>query len=200
MKRIGWLLGAGLHLAGCSSTSTPSTGNVPDTGVGGRDGSAGTTTGSSCTGSPVVWKEDGTTHCASTAEAILGSNTTLNPFDGGPVVETSLEVVVEQNDTRDTFSFIVTSSLPLGGTYDCTPGPTSVVELTYEDLGLFSTSVVSCSVSVTLTPTDAGTFVTTGTFSAQLTVSDGGTKILSDGTFDLPVTTESQSARRIVSP
>jgi hypothetical protein len=191
MKHVGWLLGAGLQLTACSSTSTPSAGNLPGTGAGGLDATAGSTTGASCTASPVAWKEDGTPHCASSGEAILGSNTIRSPFDGGPVVETSLEVVATQNATPYTFSFIVTSDSSIDGTYSCAPGPSSA-ELTYDDIGVFSTTVVSCSVTVTVAPTDAGTFVTTGTFSAQLAVTDGGTKTLSDGTFDLPVTPGTQ--------
>jgi hypothetical protein len=44
----------------------------------------------------------------------------------------------------------------------------------------------------TLTADDAGIdggAVATGTFSATLNVTDGGTKVLSQGTFSLPVTT-----------
>jgi hypothetical protein len=40
---------------------------------------------------------------------------------------------------------------------------------------------------VTLAPTDGG-MVAVGTFSADLSVLDGGTKTLSNGTFDIPVT------------
>ena len=142
-----------------------------------------------CTGSPVVWKDDGTTHCASTAEAILGTSTTDNPFDGGPILETSLEVVTVQDETSNTFGFIVTSAGALGGSYDCTPSGGSVVEITYEEVGAYSATVVSCTLTVTLTPTDGG-MVAVGTFSALLSIPDGGTKTLSDGTFDIPVTVD----------
>jgi hypothetical protein len=57
--------------------------------------------------------------------------------------------------------------------------------------GGFSTTPASCTVAVTLTPDDGGVdggSVATGTFSAMLNVTDGGTKVLSQGTFSLPVT------------
>jgi hypothetical protein len=202
MKFRGERLGAALLLIGCSSSSagpaTPSGtqegGTIGSSGAGttgssGSSGSSGTGT-TSCAGSPVVWKDDGVTHCASTSEAILSTNTTLNPLDGGPLVETSLELVTTQGATAYTFGFIVTSSGSLGGSYDCTPSPTSSVEITDDDIGVYSTTVVSCDLTVTLTPTDAGATIAAGTFSALLKVSDGGTKMLTDGTFNLPVTPE----------
>jgi hypothetical protein len=195
MKHVGWLLGATLQLVGCSSTSSPGPANLPDAGVGSGSGGGGGSSGAgavSCSGSPVVWKDDGTTHCASSAEANLGASTSLNPVDGGPETETSMELVVIQNDIPETLSIIVTTSGPISGTYSCTPEPTSVAELTYEEVGVFSASVVSCSITLTVTPTDGGPAIATGTFSAQLTVNDGGMKTLSDGTFDLAVTTDSQ--------
>jgi hypothetical protein len=187
MKFEGSHLGAALLLIGCQSSSTtgPAAASVGGH-EGGTSGSSGAGTGS-CAGSPVVWKDDGTTHCASTAEAILATTTARNPFDGGPTVETSLEVVTTQLSTSYTFGFIITTSAALGGTYDCTASPASVVEITYDDVGVYSTTVVSCTLTVSLTPTDGGTLAV-GTFSAVLSVSDGGTKTLSDGTFNIPVT------------
>jgi hypothetical protein len=197
MRLRGWRLGAALLLIGCGSSSSAGTATPSGTQEGGTIGSSGAgTTGSSgsgtssCAGSAVVWKDDGVTHCASTSEAILGTNTTLNPLDGGPLVETSLELVTTQGATPYTFGFIVTSSGALGGSYDCTASPTSVVQITYDEIGVYSTTVVSCSLTVTLTPTDAGATVAAGTFSALLKLSDGGTKMLTDGTFNLPVTRE----------
>jgi hypothetical protein len=188
MRFSAGLWGAALLLIGCSSSST-GTGTSVGTQEGGTTGSSGTGT-TSCAGSAVVWKDDGVTHCASTSEAILGTNTTLNPLDGGPLVETSLELVTTQGATAYTFGFIVTTSGALDGSYDCAPSPTSAVEITDDEIGVYSTTVVSCSLTVTLTPTDAGATIATGTFSALLKVSDGGTKMLTDGTFNLPVTRE----------
>ena len=195
MKRFEWILAA-LPLVGCSSTSSPAPGNLPDTGVGSSSGATGGSSGAgaaSCTGSPVVWEDDGTTHCASSGEAIFGSDTILNPLDGGPETMLTLELVATQDNTSYGFTFIVDTSAPtINGTYSCTPVGASVAELTYNEIGVFSTSVVSFSITVTVTPTDGGHAVATGTFSAQLAVTDGGTKTLSNGTFDLPVTYESQ--------
>jgi hypothetical protein len=191
MKFRGELWAAALLLVGCgSSSSTGPTGVPSPSGVGSHEGGTAGSSGAgagSCTASPVVWKDDGTTHCASTAEAILSTNTPTNPFDGGPSPETSLAIVTTQGATSYTFAIIVTSAGALGGTYDCTPSGAGVVEITYDDLGVYSTTVVSCSLSVTLAPTDGG-MVAVGTFSADLSVLDGGTKTLSNGTFDIPVT------------
>jgi hypothetical protein len=193
MRFQGSLWAVALLLIGCGSSGSTGKAGIPSgTGVGphegGTAGSSGSGTGTgSCATSPVVWKDDGTTRCASTAEAILSTNTPTNPFDGGPSPETSLEVVTIQTAAAFTFSLIVTSAGALGGTYDCTASPAGLVEISYDDVGVFSTTVVSCSVTVTLTPADGGT-IAVGTFSAVLSVTDGGTKTLSDGTFDIRVT------------
>jgi hypothetical protein len=152
------------------------------------------TMGGSCGDSPAVWQEDGTTLCATSGEAILSTNTTLNPFDGGPVVETSLEVLLLKPTTSYDVSFIVTSSEGLGGSYACTPSPTSVAEFNYDEVGVFSTTTTSCSISVMLAPLDGGApdggLMATGTFSAVLAVTDGGTKKISAGTFTYPWTSQ----------
>src|SRR6202453_4605801 len=158
MKHIGWLLGATLQLVGCSATSSPGPGNLHSGGVGSSSGAAGSSSGAgaaSCTGSPVVWQDDGTTHCASSGEAIFGSDTILNPLDGGPETQLSLELVATQNNTSYGFSFSVGTSAPtINGTYGCTPDSAAVAELTYNEVGVFSTSVVSFSITVAVTPTE----------------------------------------------
>ena len=84
---------------------------------------------------------------------------------------------------------------PLGGdNYGCSVGSPNLVEISYDEVGAggFSTTPASCTVTVTLTPDDGGVdggSVATGTFSATLNVTDGGTKVLSQGTFTVPVTT-----------
>jgi hypothetical protein len=89
----------------------------------------------------------------------------------------------------------VAGPAPLGGDdYSCSVGSPNFVEISYDEVGDggFSTTAASCTVTVTLTPDDGGVdggSVATGTFSAMLNVTDGGTKVLSQGTFSLPVTT-----------
>ena len=189
MRLYGSILAVGLMISGCSSNNS-----APQPAAGaGNDGSAATTTGStgsdagSCGDSPAVWKEDGALRCGTSGEAILSTNTTLNPFDGGSDVDTSLEVVILQPTTSYIFSFIVTTSDTFGGTYTCAPGTTSNVEFEYDEVGVFTSTTSSCSVSVTLTAVDGG-MIATGTFSAELAVTDGGVKTLSDGTFTFAVT------------
>ncbi|HSY23575.1 MAG TPA: hypothetical protein VK841_15720 [Polyangiaceae bacterium] len=188
MRLYGSVLAVGLMISGCSSNNS-----APAGGGAGDDGSAPKTIGSaggdagSCGDSPAVWKEDGVLRCGTSGEAILSTNTTLNPLDGGTVVTTSLEVVILQPTTSYIFSFIVTTSDAFGGTYTCAIGTTSNVELEYDEVGVFSSTTSSCSVSVTLTPADGG-MIATGTFSAELAVTDGGVKTLSDGTFTFGVT------------
>jgi hypothetical protein len=179
---------AGWLLVGCSSSSAPPSDATARDGSAATGGDAG-----SCSDSPAVWKEDGTTRCGTSGDAILSTTTVTTPYDGGPIIETSLEVAILQPTTAYDFSFVVTSSTGVGGTYECAGSPTSVAQFTYDEVGVFSTSTTSCSLSVTLTPIDGGApdggMVATGTFSAVLAVIDGGTKTISDGTFAFPVTT-----------
>jgi hypothetical protein len=138
-------------------------------------------------GSLAVWKEDGTTHCATSGEAIVGSSSAENLLDGGRLLYTSLEVVLLQSNSTETVGFIVTSDATLDGTYSCMPSSSSVGELTYDDPGVFSTTVATCDITVTLTPAGDGGMTVSGTFSAVLNVTGGGTKTLSDGTFSMSV-------------
>ena len=75
----------------------------------------------------------------------------------------------------------------LDGTYTCVPSPSSVGQLTYDEPGVFSTTVASCNITVTLTPMGDAGMTVSGTFSAVLNVTGGGTKTLSDGTFTMSV-------------
>jgi hypothetical protein len=189
MRFFSSVLGAGLFLIGCSSGNAPqptNTGGATDDGGKTTVGSTGSDAGT-CGDAPASWKEDGVLRCATSGEAILSTSTARDPYDGGPVVETSLEVAILQGTTPYIFSFIVTTSDALGGTYTCVAGPTSNVQLDYDEVGVFSSTTSSCTVTVTLTPTDGG-MTATGTFSAQLAVTDGGVKTLSDGTFTFGVT------------
>jgi hypothetical protein len=177
-------------VAGCSSSTSPGP-TIPanDDAAPFNEGSeSGTSASGSCATSPVVWTDDGTVHCATSAEAILSSTTAQNPYDGGTAIETTLEVVVVQGSSPDIFSFDLASAGAISGSYGCAPS-TQVAEISYDVAGVYSTTPAGCAITVSVAPSDAGGMVATGTFSAMLTVSDGGMKTLSGGTFDLPVTT-----------
>lgn len=190
---------AALSLA-CSSSSSasPSTASSAQDGAvsrnSGSDANAGSTTAGSCAGSPVTWLDDGVMHCASLATGSVGY-TTYQGVDGGNVTQATLEIVILQSNASYIFSLVVAGPAPLGGDdYSCSLGSTNIVEISYDEVGDggFSTTPASCTVTVTLTPEDGGVdggSVATGTFSATLNVTDGGTRVLSQGTFSLPVTT-----------
>ena len=189
---------AALSLA-CSSSSSgpPSTASGAQDGAaagnGGSDANAGGATAGSCAASPVTWLDDGVMRCASLATGTLGYDT-FHGVDGGNVTQANLEIVILQSNTSYIFGLILGGPAPLGGDYSCSVGSPNTVELSYDEVGVggFSTSPASCTVTVTLTPDDGGVdggSVATGTFSAMLNVTDGGTKVLSQGTFSLPVTT-----------
>jgi hypothetical protein len=189
---------AALSLA-CSSRSSGS----PSTASGAQDGAAsgnsssdanaGGATAGSCAGSPVSWLDDGVMHCASLASGTLAYNT-YRGIDGGDVTQANLEIVILQSNTSYIFGLIVGGPAPLGGDdYTCSIGSPNNAEISYDEVGSggFSTTPASCIVTVMLTPDDGGVdggSVATGTFSAMLKVTDGGTKVLSQGTFSLPVT------------
>ncbi len=190
---------AALSLA-CSSSSSgsPSTASGAQDGAasgnGGSDTNAGGATARSCAGSPVTWLDDGVMHCASLASGTLGYST-YHGVDGGNVTQANLEIVILQSNTSYIFGLIVGGPAPLGGDdYSCSLGSPNIVEISYDEVGDggFSTTPASCTVAVTLAPDDGGVdggSVATGTFSAMLNVTDGGTKMLSQGTFSVPVTT-----------
>jgi len=177
-----------LWIGACgSSGSTASSSGTVQGATSGSGSNSGSSTASCGTGSLAVWKEDGTTHCAASGEAIVGSSTAENVLDGGRLLYTSLEVVLLQNSSMESFGFIVTSDGSLDGTYTCVPSPSSVGQLTYDEPGVFSTTVASCNITVTLTPMGDAGMTVSGTFSAVLNVTGGGTKTLSDGTFTMSV-------------
>jgi hypothetical protein len=189
MAKLGLSYGALLffglvHACGSSSTS-------PGADAGGPADASGTSLGdggspASCNGSPVSWKDDGATICASTVVASgLHGNTPGNPDD-------TVQITAIQGLAIG-LSIGVASPPPLGGTYGCTPSPTGTVILTYRDAVANATTVDSCSVTVNLVPAgdggaDAGAVHAVGTFSAVLSVPDAGTtKNLTDGAFDVLV-------------
>jgi hypothetical protein len=192
--RFEWvIIATALWIGACGSSGSTaaSSGGVKGATSGSGSGSGTSSTESCGTGSLAVWKEDGTTHCASSGEAILGTSTAENVLDGGESLYTTLEVVLLQSNSMESAGFIVTSDGALAGTYSCTPSPSGAAELTYDEPGVFSTTVASCDISVTLTPSGDGGMTASGTFSAVLNVTGGGTKTISDGTFSMSVVTDS---------
>jgi hypothetical protein len=130
-------------------------------------------------------------HCASLASGTLGYNT-FHGVDGGTMTQADLEIVILQSSSSYIFSLIVGGPAPLGGDYSCAVGSPNLVEISYDEVGVFSTTSAGCAVTVMLTADDGGVdgaSVATGTFSATLNVTDGGTKVLSQGVFSVPVTT-----------
>ncbi len=182
MNSPAFLAALALSIAGCSSSGAAK-GSPPDDGAGAAATEAGSlaeASAGSCTGSPASWLDDGTLECASGLEAIRN---TSNGTD-------SLELVALELNVTTGLSIIVTTNTVLGGTYDCVDGQGSIVEITYRDPEADSTTVQSCSITLDLTPPDAGVVYASGTFSALLTTPDGGAKNLTDGEFSAEVMNE----------
>jgi hypothetical protein len=176
------LAAAALSIAGCSSSSG-STGTPAAASTGGATTEAGIPAeagAGSCTGSPASWLDDGTLECASNLEAIRN---TSNGTD-------SLELVATQLNITTGLSIVIATNTTLGGTYDCAVGGPAIIEITYRDPAVNSTTVASCSVTLDLTTPDASVVYASGTFSAVLTTPDGGTKNLTDGKFGAAVMNE----------
>jgi hypothetical protein len=176
--------------AGCGSSSPSGSGaasGTPGSSTGSTGGAQSGSSGQaqSCGASAVAWKEDGVQHCSQTAEAIEGTTTAEDVLDGGRETITTLEVAIVQPNTAYIFSFSVSSVVSLDGAYDCSA--TSGAELVYDEVGGFTTTPASCNIVVSETPLGDGGMTVSGTFSATLAVTDGGTKMLTDGTFSLPV-------------
>jgi hypothetical protein len=194
---------AALSLA-CSSSpsgSPPTASGAPDgaaaSGNGGSDANAGGVTAGSCAGSPVTWLDDGVMHCASLASGTLGY-TTYRGVDGGEMTEADLEIVILQSNTSYIFSLIVGGPAPLGGDdYSC---KCRISEPRGDQLrrGRDRRLLDHARELHRGSDTDAGRRRRRrrkrrdGTFSAVLNVTDGGAKVLSQGTFSLPVTTTNE--------
>jgi hypothetical protein len=191
MRFEGLVIATALWIGACGSSGstgpTPSSSGAGNGATSGSGSGSGSSTESCGTGSLAAWKEDGTTRCATSGEAIVSSSSAENFLDGGRLLYTSLEVVLLQSNSAESFGFIVTSDSSLDGTYTCVPSPNSVGQLTYDEPGVFSTTVASCDITVTLTPVGDGGMTVSGTFAAVLNVTGGGTKTLSDGTFSMSV-------------
>jgi len=187
MKLEGTFFAAAALVAACSSSSgsavSPSSADSGSPASIADAGGSGDAAAGACPLSPVTWKDDGTQECASNAEAIRMSSTGASMTD-------TLEIVVTQLNITTGLSIVISSPTTLGGSYDCVVSPSSVVEITYYDPAANSTVVQSCAVTLAFTASDAGVTAAVGTFSVMLTIPDGGTKSLTEGVFDVPVTNE----------
>jgi hypothetical protein len=173
---------SGSHAATSGASTTTSSGGP--TGV-----TSGSTGGTSCpASSPVTWKENGESHCATFATADIGTNNVENTADGGRLVYTTLEVTVLQSAITDEFGFSVTSDADLTGSYTCVASPSSNVLFVDDDIGVYSTAQGTCNLAVSQTSSADGGIVVSGTFSAMLPVTDGGVQTITDGVFDLSAT------------
>jgi hypothetical protein len=102
-------------------------------------------------------------------------------------------IEIDAPSTTNTVIDIALSSYngPLGGTYSCQPGngitaPNVMFEVGGLETGGFA-AMSSCTVTIAFTTDSAGTEHAQGTFSGTVT-GDGGTDVITDGTFDITVT------------
>jgi hypothetical protein len=157
---------------GCGSS-----GGTADAGAGGATGGGGHTEAGmdvAVTINPeLYWKDDGVVHSSAYVEAIRTTGATSDDLE---IVGSGTKVGV------DALTLLI-GGTALGGTYNCPYDGGNIVEITY-DLAAPTTS--SCTVTLTFTTGADGHEHATGTFEADLTFTDGGTKHLTEGVFDIP--------------
>lgn len=160
---IAVLAGIGaVALAGCgSSASAP--GGVLGPGVGAGKGG-------------ITWLDDGVKHTSqfATAAQVKSATTALLEITGGD----PLQGIAMAIDTPPPL---------LPGIYTCgVTGTNIIVSFSYNSAG----SYLTCTVELKTIGATAGTHVT-GTFSATLATTGGGTKAITAGTFDVTQTISS---------
>lgn len=181
-----------LTLAGCGSsggatgtggTGAAATGGHPGGGQGGGAGAAcGALIGTSGTAMGTVsWTDNGAPECAFLAIVDRTPATLADTIEIDATTETSVGVDIA----------ISSYSGPLGGTYTCQPGngtstPYVALAVASPD-GNGGSTTSDCSVAISFTVDSAGTEHAQGTFSGT-TTGDGGTHVITGGTFDLTVT------------
>ena len=179
-----------LALGGCGSSGGSSDGGSG--GSGGTSGAAGHGGGGASACPALVgaagtslgtlsWRDNGTLECAA---LVLAQR---NPATLADTIE------IDAPSTTDHAIDIALSSYtgPLGGTYSCQTGngtsaPNVMLEVTGLETGGFA-AMSDCTVTISFTTDSAGTEHAQGTFSGTLT-GDGGTDVITDGTFDITVT------------
>jgi hypothetical protein len=143
---------------------------------------AGSSMGPGETGSGIelTWKENGTAHGAQYPSAVrITSTRDMLQIAGG-----------EAGGTGIAFG-VVAMPPPLAlGTFACGGAGYPIVTISYTVGTTSSTIATACSVTLTTLGDTTGSHVT-GTFSATLPFSDGTTKTLTEGKFDLMQTVSS---------
>jgi hypothetical protein len=129
----------------------------------------------------ISWLDNGTLECGA---LVLAQR---NPATLADTIE------IDAPSTTDRGVDIVLSSYngPLGGTYSCQTGngltaPNVMFEVTGLETGGFA-AMSACTITIAFTTDSAGTEHAHGTFSGTVT-GDGGTDVITDGTFDITVT------------
>jgi hypothetical protein len=159
----------GLILHGCGSGG----GSAPGDGGGGTGGAG------SGAGGTLIWQDDGATHRAGFAAASLVHGATLD-----------LLQITGGESTGIGISFGVGSRTPpiVAGTYQCAQtGTGPIVSFAYTAPNV-DPVYTSCTIWITTIGVSGGTHCT-GTFSAVFPLTgSGGSKAITAGTFDLPLT------------
>ncbi|HLK88766.1 MAG TPA: hypothetical protein VKZ18_02670, partial [Polyangia bacterium] len=181
IKRIVWL-GVLLALVGCSSS--PNTAGT--TGTGGSGGGACTTRSGAdaSSGESLSWKDNGTPACAANASVVRRTTALVDTTQiyGATSANLSVDIVLSSY------------AGPLGGTYTCRSGDGGTApNVTFDYVGSHgggTATMSQCSVTIAFTQDTAGVQHATGTFSGTVASDaiDGGTYVITDGAFDLPVT------------
>ena len=188
-----------LALGGCGSSSGTSDGGSGGTsgaaghGGGGSGGTSGNTDGGATTCPALVeiggitsigtlsWRDNGTLECGA---SVLAQR---NPATLADTIE-----IDAPSTTAHAIDIALSSSNgPLGGTYSCQTGngstaPNVMFEVTGLKSGGFA-AMSACTITIAFTTDSAGTEHAQGTFSGTVT-GDGGTDVITDGTFDITVT------------
>jgi hypothetical protein len=152
----------------------------------GSGGAAANTSADGATGCPASfspgasmgWQDDGKMECAQIVSATYEAGTASTIFS-----------IVGSNSAGLGVSFGVASTaggVAIGGSYSC--GVSGNVDGTFNyQQGSTPTFAATCSLTINSADGAGGT-PATGTFSATLNLSGGGTKSISNGVFTTPVT------------
>jgi hypothetical protein len=168
---VAWLASPACGGSSGTAADAGAHGGAGATGGAGHDG--GVPTGA------ITWLDDGTPRALSTAEAVRRTDKTGD----------TLEIVGVDLQGIYNLTIAVAGPMALAGPYTCSTanGNADLAEITYTQKVLMPST---CTVTVVApTPADGGTPHVTGTFSFDIT-KEAGTESITDGRFDLPVTTE----------
>ena len=148
--------------AGCSSSG------------GAGDGGALRDTGTALGGGVLTWKEGGTMHAAQFATAAMARSASLD----------LLEVTGAEQALGLAFGIGFMPPPLVAGPYTCGGTGYPIVSFTYNGT---EGQMLTCAIDLTSVGTVAGAHAV-GTFTATLGVAGGGSKLITDGRFDVPMT------------